>query len=309
MRVVRASAWTLLLLVGAIAAAGLVISLDHPPSGDARSELTARDAAILAPRLAAMDAPLGRLAAAARALSTAGRDVLVRLRALDLPAVSAALDAGDAALGDLALASADVRAGTPGLLEGLGAGERLPAADRARVAAIAAVAEGGDRLAGAWADVGRASAAPAEVLAALRAHDGALARAAEHGRTERWAPALAALDEASAALAAAVGVRDELDRAGRDVATLDGLLARLSDHDVALRTLYAELETSGGVRTPAVDTALAAVTTTQAALPESQDALAIAVTDAGAADITPALLTIEEVRGTIEAAIAPPPRA
>jgi len=303
MRVVRASAWILLVLVGAISAAGLVVSLDHPPSGGARPELTARDAAILQPRLAALGVPLGRLAAGAQALSTAGRDVLVSLRALELPAATRALDAGDAALAELGFAAADVRAGASGLLAGIGEGEQLPEADRARVAAIATAGETGDGLARAWSEVGRAAAAPAALLTAVGAHEDALARAAGHGRAERWSAAMAALDEASTALATATHVRDEAGRAGRNVVALDGILTRLSAHDAALRALYAELEASDGVRTPTVDSALAAVTAAQAGLAEARDALGGAVADMGGADITPALLAIEEVRGAMEAAL------
>ena len=263
MRVLRASFWLLLVLVGSLAAAGLVVSLDHPPSGDARPELTARDAAILAPRLAELEPSLVRLSAAAQALTAAGRQTLVATRALDPDAVAAALDAGDVALGELLPAADAVRRRTPDLLEGLGGGEWLPVEDRDRVVAIGTAAAGVDALSGAWAEVAAATVAPMRLLATLRAHDAAVVAAAEHGRGERYADALASLDDADAALLRAIAVRDDADRAGRDVATLDGLLLRLADYDAALRALYRELLASGGVRTPKVDAALAAVTATQ----------------------------------------------
>ena len=76
MRAVRSLAWVAVLLVGALAIAGLVVSLDHPPSGDARPELTGRDAAILAPRLAALQPTLGTMATEAEAVAAAGRGAL-----------------------------------------------------------------------------------------------------------------------------------------------------------------------------------------------------------------------------------------
>jgi len=303
MRVVRWALWSVLVLVGAVAAAGLVVSLDHPVSGGARPELTARDAAILAPRLAAIDAPLERLAGAARSMSGAGREVLVQLRALDVAAVAAALTAGDLALGAMTEAAAEARAVGTGLLDGLGVGDGLPAADRERVAAIGSALDAVDGLADAWSDVARASVAPTALLTALRAHDAAVVRAAELGRGEQYPRALAALADAAAALAEATDVRDAADRAGRDMALLDGWLVRLTDYDAALVALYRELRASGSVRTPVVEAALAAVTAAQAALPETQDGLVIAITDIGAADVTPALLTIEDGRGAIEAAL------
>jgi len=303
MRLLRPVAWIALVLAGSIAAAGLVVSLDHAASGDARPELTARDSALLAPRLAAIDAPLGRLADAARALSGAGRDALVGLRALDLPAVAEALDAGDLALGRLTIAADEVRGEAPSLLDGLGDGARLPAADRARVVAIAAAGDGADALVGAWADVRRSTVAPIALVGALHTHDDAVTTAAGAGRDARYRDALASLDAAAGALTDAIAVRDAAAGSGRDLTMIDGWLARLADHDAALRVLYTRLIASGGVRTADVEVALAALSATQAALPETQAGLVSAVTDIGAGDITPALLTIEDVRGMIEAAL------
>jgi len=303
MRVLRASFWVLLVLVGSMAAAGLVVSLDHPPSGDARPELTARDAAVLAPRLAALEPSLVRLSDAAQALTAAGREALVSLRALDPVAVAAALDAGKVALRELLPAAEAIRRRLPGLLQGLDGGDRLPLGDRDRVVAMATAAAGVDALSGAWADVAAATVAPMQLIATVRAHDAAVVAATEHGRGERYADALVSLDTAGASLVQAVAVRDDADRAGRDLSTLDGLLLRLSDHDAALRALYRELLASGGVRTSEVEAALAAVTATQRVVADARGALVIAVADVGAGDITPALLIMGRVRGTIDAAL------
>lgn len=304
MHVVRAAAWAVLLVLGSLAAAGLVVSLDHPASGDARPELAARQAAVLAPRLVAIEPQLLWLAAAEGRLAEAGREVLVRLRALDTDATSSALARGDESLTELLAAVSLSRSSADSLLHGLDEGSRLTTADRERIGAIEAALAAADGLPGAWAEVARLSVPPMGVLRALDTHDGAVVEAAAQGREERYADALVALDRAAAAFGEARRIRDAALSAGRDTATLDGWLARLADYDTALRRLYTLLEATDSVRTPEVDRALQDVEAAQGALPPTPDALVIAVTDLGAGDITPLLLTMEEVRGTLDLALA-----
>src|SRR5688572_1475703 len=131
----RAIAWLGLIVVVAIAGAGLVLSLDHPRTDAARPELTARGHALIAPRLAAIQPTLLALSAAGALLGTSGRGVLSGLRQLDPAAVTAALDAGDTALPALTSEGARLPSLREGLLDGPAAG-RLPAADVDRIAAI-----------------------------------------------------------------------------------------------------------------------------------------------------------------------------
>lgn len=303
MRALRPLAWLLLLVVGSLAMAGLVVTLDHPPSGGDRPELTGRDAAVLAPRLAAIAPSLDAMGVAAGEVSAAGRDALAALRAGDAVALPAALDAGDTALDRLTAAAAVVRDAQPGLLAGLGDGSGLPAADRARVAAVAAATDGVEAIAGAWQDAGEAMLLPAALVSALDAHRDVVDRAAEAGRDARYGTAAGAIDDADAALEEVRSVRERIAAAGRPTGTLDGLLGRLADRDAALGTLYAALVASDGVRTADVEAALAAVDATTAALGSAEADLAAAVGEAGASVITDALLTIEDGRGAIEAAL------
>ncbi|MFN8621262.1 MAG: hypothetical protein U0869_11000 [Chloroflexota bacterium] len=306
MRVVRAAAWVVLLLVGAFAAAGLVLALDHPATDDGRPELTAADAAVLAPRLAALEPVLTDAATDAQDLAAAASDVLVGLRALDPDGVSDALLAGDVAAGGVGMAADRLRTEVPELLHGLGDGSRLPAADRQRAAAIAAVPSALDVAAGAWGSVGVAVEAPTRLLAALADHDAAIARAAALGRAGDYAGALAQLETATAALARAAAVRDAATAAGRDTAALAARIAATEPHDGALRSLYRVLRDSGGVRTDRVDAAIAAERAAAASTPDPADLPGI-LDDLGGRDIPAALLPIEAARGAVAAALGPAP--
>jgi hypothetical protein len=307
MRVVRAIGWMALVIVGSLAAAGLVLALDHRPTPEARPELTAADAAVLAPRLAALEPALESLAAAAQAVADAGRETLVRLRALDLPGTTDALTAGDVAMGDLALALAQVRAQAAVLRDGLGDGRHLPPADRARLAAIDAALVAADGLPRAWADIGAATAAPARVLIARRDHEAAVRRAMDLLEASRIPEALAHLDAADAALADVAQVRTAAADAGRDVSALDAWIDPVAAHTTALRRLALALEAANGIATPEVEAARRAVDETKGPRPATDDALVAAVTDLGAGDLTAHLLAIEEARGAIEAALAAEP--
>jgi hypothetical protein len=303
MRAVRSLAWVALLVIGALAIAGLVVSLDHPPSGDERPEMTGRDAAVLAPRLAALQPSLEAMATEAEAVAAAGREALAALRAGDAAALPRTLDAGDAALERLTSATARVRDAAPGLLAGLGDGSRLPAADRERVAAVGVAVDGVEAIADAWLDAGTATLLPAALVAAVADHATAVERVMAAGRSAAYADAAAAVADAGQALDGVRAVRDRIVGAGLPVATLDGLVGRLADRDAALGALYVALAASDGVRTAEVDDALASVEATRAALDEADEELAVAVGQAGTSDITAALLVIDDGRGAIQAAL------
>jgi hypothetical protein len=302
MRWVRAAAWVVIVVVGSIAAAGLVLVIDHPPTDSARPEITARDAAILAPRLVAMEVPLDRIALAAQVLAGAGREALVALRALEPAAVTTAIASGDRALEELGAALAAARALAPGLREGL-AMPHLPTVDRARLVAIDLALTAGGELTDTWGSVVGTTAAPMRFITLLERHDAAVARATDMGRREAYRDALDALEAASGTLAEVTAVRDAAAAAGSDVTPLDDWLAALREHDATLTSLYATLQAAGSVSTPAVERALDAERASRAALPAARGAKAAAVTALGAGEILPALLAMEDARGAIEAAL------
>lgn len=297
----RTLAWLGLLVVVAVAGAGLVLSLDHPRTDVARPELTARAHAQLAPRLAFFEADMARLAAAAELLSTSGREVLSGLRAQDPTATIDAIDAGDTSMPDVTGTAASMRAARPGLLTGI-ARERLPAVDLVRIEAIdAAITASGD-LPSAWAAITAASVTPIALLRASGEHDRHITDALTAAHGGRFADAVSAVQAAQSELDAMGVIRDGADRRGLDVTILDGLLERTRAFDDALLFLYALKLDSGGADTPDTIAALEAVNAARDALPADDSAIIVIVSDLGGADVTPALLRIERARGTIDAA-------
>jgi hypothetical protein len=148
-----------------------------------------------------------------------------------------------------------------------------------------------------------------ELLRSIRAHDRQLAEAASQARRERYAAALNTLAAARRALAGASAVRDQTAAAGRGTDALDTLIDPLVAQDRAIAVLYTRLDLSGGVLTREVEAALAGVRRAQEDIPPRAEALAAAIGEAGGDEVVPALLRIEDVRGTIELAAQPPPDA
>ncbi len=301
-RVVHWVAGVVLLVIVAVAGAGLILALDHPPDESGRPELTARGHQIVAPRLAAMDADLVRLAAAGDAIAEAGRHTLTRLRALDPDGVDQATAAGDVTALDAATLHASLVGARAALLDGT-ALDRLPVSDRIRIGALDTALPGAGELAADWAAVRLSAGDPTDLVRSIQAHDTAVVRATDAGRAGRWQAALDGLVEAQRLLVPAHAVAATAARAGSDVATLQDLLDRMDTYDAALVDLYTLLQTSDGKVTNEVRDAYAEVEAAQESLPVTEDALVISVSDLAAAAITRALLDIESARGQLRAAL------
>ena len=299
--------WLVVLLIVAVAGAGLILSVDHAPTEDGRPELTARGHALVAPRLAAIDTDAQQLAAAGDAIAAAGRDTLTRLRALDASRTQAALDAGDAGVAGAAAALERIVAARTTLLEGTSL-TGLPASDRIRIGTIDAAIAAAGQLAGYWQQVATEGSGPLELLQDLNAHDAKVVAATDAGRAGKWSDALAALHDAQRLLALAQAVRDTAHTAGLDVSTLDDLLDRLTTYDQALIDLYTGLQASGGETTATSRAALDRVNAAQEELPTDQSAMVVIISDLAGPTITPVLLSIESARGALGAAIAVEPQ-
>ncbi len=187
-----------------IAGAGLVLSLDHAPTEEGRPELTARGHALVAPRLAAMDTEVQRLATAGDAMAAAGRDTLTRLRALDVADSEAALDAGDMAIDRRLGASRErLAAARATLLDGTSL-TALPTSDRLRIGTIDAAIAAAGELPGYWeAGRGRRRRIRWTCSRPWQAHDAQVRRGDRfRARAAKWADALSALQDAQRLLVA-----------------------------------------------------------------------------------------------------------
>jgi hypothetical protein len=305
-RALGAAAWLVVLVVGCVAAGGLVVALDHPETDASRPELTAHGGRVIAPRLAAMEPALGRMALAIEALAGAARDAFIALRSEDAGLATTALRAGGTALTRLRAAAGEIALLQPGLLVGI-APARLPEAVRERVGAIDASLSSVGEAEAAWQDV-RAAASPGlTLLRAFRAHDRYVAAAADLGRRERYREALGTLEEAAAALQPVLRVRDAARDGGAPTPSLDAILDATLELDRSLTLLYGRLVAAGGALTAEVQDALDAVRRAEAALAGTDGMLAEATDETGANGIIPALLRIDAVRGAMELAAAPAP--
>ncbi|CAN5613746.1 hypothetical protein BH23CHL7_BH23CHL7_07680 [soil metagenome] len=297
----RRLTWTVVLVLAALGGAGLATAADRPPTDGTRLELTWRTEQIGRPWIESMNAQLVAVEEEMDTLASSGRQALTRLAQLDPAAIDGALADGDASsqrLGEL-LAT----------LEGMRDQQRAEAADarlgsssRQRLATIdgAADAVAGARVA--WADVGAASRRVTRLLEALARHDELVFAATTAGRQERFADALDLLSQAEEPLFEAEALRDELAEYAT-VDTLDDLLRRYVAYDAALYALYDEVERSGTQDSPRVRELLAGVERALAALPADTTALQVIVAEAAGPAVAEGLVTIEQARGVVNAAL------
>jgi hypothetical protein len=300
-------AWLLMLLIVSVAGAGLILTLDHPPTEEGRPELTAKGHAIVAPRLAAIDTDIEQLATAGDAIAAAGRDTLTSLRALDVDAANAALAAGDTSITELGTITERLTAQRAALLEGT-AMTSLPASDRFRIGTIDAAMAAASELPGYWQAVVAAGSGPLDLLQSMQTHDRTVLAATTSGRNGKWADALTALVDAKRQLVPAHAVREVASKGGADVSTLDDLLVRVDAYDAALVDLYSALQDSGGQTNATTRAALERVNAAQQSLPTDQTAMVIVMSDLVGPTITPILLSIESARGALASAIEAEPQ-
>jgi hypothetical protein len=292
--------WLLAVVLIALGAAGLVGIVDAPRSGATDPALTAAGDARLTPRLDAAEAALTLVARDVAALSSAARRALASLSGSDLAEVEAAVADGDALILAIRDRSAAVAADLRSMpIVGTATAEvELSAPVRARYAGLRTAAAATDGLDVAWARLTASSLAASRLSAELAAHVDAVATAAEHGRDAAYEAALAALDDADAAIAGARELRDLLADTV-EVTTLDEWLDRSEAYDVALRALYTALDDVGGRVTTAVREAIAAEEAARARLPPDARGLVVIMADIGRGGMNGAVIAIEEARGRL----------
>jgi hypothetical protein len=289
--------WTTLLVLVALGGAGLAVAADRQGNPVQRPELTWRadqDAkALISPvvdQLAVVERDVSDV-------SAAGRHVLEKLQALDLPGMNQALADGNdlstatdsavsqlISLHDAAIRSIDQwRLGpeTKGHLDQLGSAGLSAQQVPAFWDGLAADAQ---RVAGLVDDLLR--------------HDGLAFQATTAGRQARWDDALSLLDQAKLPLAYATAVRDQLANTGA-IQTLDELLARYRAYDAALAALYGYVRDTGLQTGDQFDSLQAQVEQAQAALPSDTTAISDIVGEAAGPSVTAALVQIEQAHGDI----------
>lgn len=300
--------WIGAVLVISLGAAGIVTGMDPPPGDGARPDLTRHGDAQVTAALDTIEADLRAMAVDVAALGTQARGALAALNGSDPDTVQAAIDAGDGLVDAIGRRATAIRAAL----------DEVPLLDRPEAAykVSAGVRERRDRLAGAlpaiadldadWARLTSGSLAAGRLAARLADHDAAVIAAAEQGRAAEYDAALATLDGADTAIAAARVQRDQL-AATVDVSTLDRWLDLNAEYDAALRGLYVALRDVDGRVTDDVRDAIAAEQAAKDRLPPDARGLVLIMGDIGRGGMNRAVIAIEEARGALADALDPRP--
>ncbi len=297
--------WVVLALLIAAGGAGIVVGLDHVPGTPARAELTWSGDRAAAAELDAAQAGLETLQPRVEQLGIQARGALASLAGQDLGTVQLAVDEGSRLVAAIREESAALRAGLAGVPGVSGPLARLTTSDAVRVrhAAILEALDATEGLDDAWARLTLGAIAAARLSDLLADHDRTMVEAIEAGRDARYEEANATIDEATGLLDAAQALRQQLSNTV-DVTTLDEWLRRNRAFDDALRTLYAALDSSGGRVNRAVREALAAQEAARDELPPDSRGLIVIMSEIGRGGLNGAVITIEQARGSLAAAVA-----
>jgi hypothetical protein len=297
-------AWLGIAVLISIGGAGIVVGLDHVPGTGARAELTwAGDRAADA-ELDPAQAELESLQPQVEELGLQARGALASLTGQDLETVQATVDQGTQLVATIRDRSTEVRRellAVPGMT---GSGARLTtsAEIRDRHAAMIEALDATEGLDDAWARLTVGAIAASRLSGLLSDHDQAMLRAVEAGRDARYEEANGIIDEARAILDEADRLRGQLANTV-DVSTLEEWLRRNRAFDDALKSLYSALDESGGRVNDTVRDALAAQEAARDELPPDSRGLIVIMAEIGRGGLNGAVITIEEARGRLSAAV------
>ena len=303
-RAVLAVAWLAIVAVLSLGAAGIVATMAHQPGTDARPELTYAGDAAAEPELEAAERELSELSAEVAALSDLGRLAIGQLTAGNSDALDATVAEGEALAATVTVHTQAIRdqlEAPPGL--GPEADLNLSPDLRRRHALAEAALTSTDGLEAAWSRLAVSSAAASRITTLLTDHDQTTADAAAAGREERYADAIALLDESDTLMARSRAFRDTLSQTV-DVSTLTDWLDVNAEYDAALRRLYQALIDSGGRVNDEVRAAFAAEADAASRLPPDSRALVVILSEIGRGGLNQAVITIEQARGELDSAIS-----
>lgn len=303
-RLLVAVVWPIVIGLVAVGIAGLVAWLDHSPSGTGRPELTwARDAAV-AVELDAVTAELSGIANEVERLGLLGRGSLAALSARDFPLLDRTIASGTVLANEIRDKGTALRAKLLALpMSEPDTRLRFSPPTLDRYAALVAALDTTNGLAGSWARLVQGSLSAGRLTALLEGHDGSIVAAIQAALNSDWPTALARIDSATALLAEAEALRDELQNTV-DVSTLDEWLRRNREYDVALRALYVVSAESPTRVTPEIRAALVAEKAARDALPRDTANLGIIIAEIARGGLNQAVIGIEEARARLAEALA-----
>lgn len=303
-RLLRGSAWTVLLALLAISGAGLVGETFHAPGSPARAELTWAGDTTIGAQLDAAVTELAVIAADVTQLAQHAKTALAEVTSTDPSRLRIALEEGG-------LVAARIEAGTKALRtslvgmpgDGPTAAMEYSNPTLVRRAAILAAIDAASGMATEWQSVTGRAVDAAQVTALISRHDLTVLSAAREGVAGKYAAAIPILDEALLTIDQVRDLRIRLI-AGTENTVLDEWLQRNTAYDKALQALYAALvKSKGNPLTAEVQSAKREVDIAFAALPPDRRTILVIVSEVARGGLTQAVLAIEEAHGRIDEAL------
>jgi hypothetical protein len=296
-------AWLAVAVLIALGAAGAVTAMQHTPGTPSRAELTWAGDRATEPALDAAAAELQVLADEVDTLGSTARQSLATVVTGEMGTLRDLIVEGTARLAIVDVQARRVEAAL-GIVPLMGSDPELVVADdvRRRFDALAATTGMTAGLKAEWAAfTGRALDA-ATLTGLLTRHDQETADATKQGAAAHYTAALALLDRSDATIAEARMLAQRLGKDG-NVSTLTTWLDRNAAYDTAVRDLYQSLVDAKGRVTDKVRAAFAAETQARANLPADTRALVVIMAEVAQGGLNQAVISIEEVRGSLAAAI------
>lgn len=298
-----ALAWLAVAVLVALGGAGIVAAMNHVPGTDARAELTWDGDSETGPALDAATAQLQVLSDEVESLGSTARQALAAVVSGDATMVNDTIAAGTLQLATVQQLAASLEAsvdGTPSV--GEGGALRLSPELQARYAEIAKTNGLTDGLEADWTRLSGRALDATNLFGLLARHDQETAAAAQQGAVGKYRTALDLLDVSDATIAETRALRDRL-AATTDVSTLTTWIDRNADYDAALRALYTALQESGGEPNRAVSNAFEGEQEARERLPVDLRPLVVIMADVAQGGLNQAVISIEETRGEIAAAL------
>lgn len=295
--------WLALAALIALGAAGIVASMNHIPGTDGRPELTWTDDQAARPALDAATDELQALSERVDQLATTARAALTAVNAGDVSALSTAIATGTGQIGSVE-GQASRLDDALGTVAGAGNNPELALSPDVihRYQALSATHGLTDGLRGDWAGFSGQALNAATLTNLLAQHDRQTVSAVTQGSAAHYQQALMLLDSADATIAQARTARDKL-AATSDVSTLTNWIDRNAAYDAAVRRLYQALLSSKGRVTDKVRAAFAGEQSARRALPADTRALVVIMSEIAQGGLNQAVISIEQARGKIGAAI------
>jgi len=303
-RLVRGSAWTVLLALLAISGAGLVGETFHAPGSPARAELTWDGDTALGAQLDVAAAELRVIATDVTQLAQFAKSALAEVTSTDPTRLRAALEQGGLVAARVDASAKALRTSLVGLPgDGPMAAIEYSNATLVRRAAVLAAIDAASGMAAEWQAVTGRAVDAAQVTSLISQHDLTVLSAAQEGVAARYAAAIPILDEALLTIDAIRELRIRLI-AGSENTVLDEWMERNTAYDKALQALYAALVKSKGKPLAAeVQSAKREVDIAFANLPPDRRTILVIVSEVARGGLTQAVLAIEEAHGRIDEAL------